>query len=792
MSLNGLCPLTAYVPQRLVTSDIVQPLILSLATLVISRYNIMALCMSCYELCVDLGKDEKAMSAFNDWFTVRNDQEPYSDTTPKLAGLVHFSWESFCNSLDQECPVCWTAWRHLRSSPSAMYREEVHPGFYIWVGDCRREGRRLGTWVLHFKYTWEKKETGSYVVSIKRTTKQHFDAEAAGSPLEDHIASDTTLNTIKGWISQCLDGHSKCRLRKQHTLDKSVPTRLVDVHDSQSKMWSLIETGDHDQDYTKYIALSHRWLDHTPQLLQSTYPHLRKGQSDDTVPPSYQDVFVLCRALGVRYVWIDSLCILQDSDADFYREAGTMANVYMNAICTLSICWESPNSGIFRHRNVRTIPRYSETYVASPTEPNNYAFVLDHFMWSLAVSRAQVNRRGWVFQERLLSRRILYLGNEELYWECDQIQACETALQKIPFGSEHLGRLNIVGYDAKQVHSLWMRLVERFMRLDLTFEKDRLIAISGIARFLFSRPGDEYIAGILRSNWIDHLLWCPALGSSISENPRDAVGPERFARRPIEAIPSWSWATCPGPIDWIFPHYNGGPTEIPELPRIWRAGRNCLAYLRDCSFVPVGDDMYGLPKSAALDLSCLLIPARFKECESKGEACKEIEAIEVNSDPNPEHGYLVSDGFLLPLPYPRSHRNGPAVINIPLRNCIPFIPTCYILPLTDSKYHGSTLMGGLIVQELSQRCAGSGTREFVRIGNYSIRRNPDESDTVSFGIYSAIAKEVLTGAADRDEVVEFKSKLGEYARWMREEIPLNRKTRKDVTVKAEWTTIRLT
>ncbi|KAM5356830.1 hypothetical protein ACJ41O_003476 [Fusarium nematophilum] len=99
-------------------------------------------------------------------------------------------------------------------------------------------------------------------------------------------------------------------------------------------MWSIVETNGDAEKYNKYVALSHRWSSDTPQLRQENWHLFKEGQPDDVLPRDYQDILSLCRRLEARYVWIDSLCIFQDSAEDFQREAATMMDVYMNAFFT--------------------------------------------------------------------------------------------------------------------------------------------------------------------------------------------------------------------------------------------------------------------------------------------------------------------------------------------------------------------------------------------------------------------------------------------------------------------------
>jgi hypothetical protein len=595
--------------------------------------------------------------------------------------------------------------------------------------------------------------------------------------LEGYIGSQRTFDIAKEWLSQCLEGHAKCRIREQQTLDGSIiPTRLVDVHDSHSKKWSVIETKNHDQDCSKYIALSYQRSDNTPQLQQDTHPSFQQGQSDDALPQSFQDIFVLCRALGVRYIWIDSLCIFQDSQEDFAREAATMSNVYMNALCTFSICWESPN-GVLGSRNSHVVTRWTDAEQGEVNDFDRHAFVQDHNEWAGSVYKSQINRRGWTLQEQLLSRRILYLGNEKLYWECDDLRACELE----PWGRSNIwedaARSNVVTKETTR-HGLWQDLVIRYMRMDLAFERDRLIAISGLSRFFFDGTDGEYLAGLRKSNWIHDLLWCPTLGSAISDDPRDEFGPEMFNRCPHDTVPSWSWASSPGPIIWTLKHHESDLDKIPELPDISQT-HVPLAYLHSTDLEPLANDICGQPQSATLELSCLLIPAQFKELNAKEDIFKPIE----DSYTIGHCVYMFTDGFVLPLPYPRSHRNQRALLTVPRDICEDFTPTCFIIPLVESKI-GHRMhdqwkhIAGLVVQS---RDDGKG---FVCIGSFSLERIVGQEDVEDFAVINALRKQIPV------EGNEFEVKLRTFAKdWT--DMTDKDLRRNDPATKGQWTTVHL-
>ncbi|GKU03647.1 tol protein [Fusarium langsethiae] len=607
----------------------------------------------------------------------------------------------------------------------------------------------------------------------------------------------------------------------------TVPTRLIDVHDHDSQTWSLMETKNH-QSYSKYIAVSHRWTEDTPRLLKDNYTSFQTGQHDKVVPRNYEDVFVLCRRLNIRYVWIDSLCIFQDSADDFLEEAATMTEVYANAFCTFSICWECPR-GFLRPRETRAIPRNGPLTEDSLKWSDRYVFVQDRRELHLAIGQAPVNRRGWVLQEQLLSPRVLYLGNDQFYWECDEGLLCETEPDCFHPQYNDYKRRSVLVDESRKLQA-WHSFVDQFMRLGLSFERDRLLAISGIARFLFSlrdkrlpdgsRPDSslrierkfgqtvEYFAGLQRAHWITDLLWYPDLGGRTTWQPKDTYyqrpGPESFKRRPDDIVPSWSWAACPGPIQWTLSSRDGIPIE--EFPK---HDGGPLACLRKSHFEPLGNDVYGLPKSASLDISCLLIQARYTELSGSEDVHIRSEKS-VNKATN-NYFEWHTDGFLLPLPYPQLHSDEQSVFITPVEPCDSFIATCFIMPLHKIRGPGEMMITGLIVQERSQ--ADCETREFVRIGSFTKNHTLHEhsrvnemdrvralfsihpvkdpivedrtKDRASMGVLNALLKNLPT---DGDE---FEQELHECTQGWKKEESLGTELEDSVTLKAEWATIRL-
>lgn len=177
-------------------------------------------------------------------------------------------------------------------------------------------------------------------------TQTHTETERR-YPIPNIHTPESIASLIRSWSNTCLNEHSKCKGRG--ITSSTVPTRLLDLGNTDSDQWNIVETKDNAEEYRAYVALSHRWAENTPKLLKNGDGYqLQRLYQNSQLPRDYQDIMSICRALPIRYLWIDSLCIFQDSDDDFHSEAGTMAHIYQNAFLTLSICWDYSAASLFR------------------------------------------------------------------------------------------------------------------------------------------------------------------------------------------------------------------------------------------------------------------------------------------------------------------------------------------------------------------------------------------------------------------------------------------------------------
>ena len=203
---------------------------------------------------------------------------------------------------------------------------------------------------------------------------------------------------------------------------KRIPTRLIDVGDTNNEKVHLWESG--NQDTVEWIALSHQWgpLPHYSTRRENLADHIA-GIKLEYLPATFKDAVLVTRALGCRYLWIDSLCIIQGNGGDFQHEAKHMEVYYSGAYCVIAAsCASGHYAGFLRERKKRD-------YVALRRDVDGSAHfyiceTIDNFKSD--VLEGALNRRGWVLQEHALARRTIFFSESQTYWECGHGVRCET------------------------------------------------------------------------------------------------------------------------------------------------------------------------------------------------------------------------------------------------------------------------------------------------------------------------------------------------------------------------------
>ncbi|KAI0522315.1 heterokaryon incompatibility protein-domain-containing protein [Xylaria bambusicola] len=355
--------------------------------------------------------------------------------------------------------------------------------------------------------------------------------------------SPSTWAIAKLWIKNCIDYHERCEMTRG-TLTR-LPTRLVYVGNDATTHPCLVD-GSHLAASTPYVTLSHRWGNQRFMTLNTrTKDIFYRSVPAAALTPTFKDAIEATLRLGYHYIWIDSLCIEQDSADDWAAESQRMGEYYSNSVCNLAASKASDDgSGCFVNRN----PLAAQPCLVRETWTNTSPQLTFHihdstYQFARTVHGCELGNRGWVIQETMLAPRTLYFGYDQVFWDCLGHRACEAyPAQWITQSSlNKIGRMPTYMYpnnshlDNKLSDFLrWETLIEDYSACSLTFpEKDKLIALSGIAK-AFGDPAD-YLAGLWRDNFCILLLWQPAKATTRHQN---------------FIAPSWSWASMDGSVEF--------------------------------------------------------------------------------------------------------------------------------------------------------------------------------------------------------------------------------------------------
>jgi hypothetical protein len=333
-----------------------------------------------------------------------------------------------------------------------------------------------------------------------------------------------------------------------------------------------------------YACLSHCWGSSQP--LRTTLANVDQYQTalpQEKMPQTFQDAIAVTNKLGIQYLWVDSLCIIQDSEEEWQREAARMSEIYANSAVTIAASLASDDSkGLF------SVPQDCFRSIAVNTTDANGEILTMFARKTLSHGHGSVPlplmSRAWVLQERLLSPRILHFTTEEIVWECMNQTTCECGCIRSlwspghePFDKDLLHEPALARASRADLRDKWHRIIEEYSRLSLTLERDRLPAVSGAARRFSFYIGGPYLVGVWQANLIKDLMW----------ERREPV--PQWKR--LKQVPTWSWASLYGQVMFD----RAITTEE-------------LAVVIDASCEPLrGDDPYGEVRGGSITLAGLLI-----------------------------------------------------------------------------------------------------------------------------------------------------------------------------------------
>ena len=406
----------------------------------------------------------------------------------------------------------------------------------------------------------------------------------------DQVPTDFAIGTARGirptldcketasFIEKCLNActikHNDCTRK----ISGFSPKRLLHVGCKHGTGFSDPYLVDGLNYQVLYVALSYCWgKTDFRRMTRLTLEQDQGGIDMKILPRTFQDAISVLRALGICYIWIDALCIMQDDRDDWKIEGAKMDQVYTHALFVLCITFgNDAHSGFLSHHPSPTEPnslilQARDAKRASYTESCLYSFegrkmsirVRVKLRHDAIVSQLltiinsdptmPVLSRAWCLQERLLAARTVHFTPKEMIWECSgatwcecqgseldafaqefHYMGCSSANSSTPLSSyKALFRRQFT--DKWYLTNLWQHTVSAYTWRDLTYQSDRLPALSGLAALFQTAKMGTYLAGLWHDKLAYYLHWRSARC-------------DRYVKRTSQ--PSWSWASTDGPIAW--------------------------------------------------------------------------------------------------------------------------------------------------------------------------------------------------------------------------------------------------
>ncbi|KAF9461033.1 heterokaryon incompatibility protein-domain-containing protein [Collybia nuda] len=382
----------------------------------------------------------------------------------------------------------------------------------------------------------------------KRITGSTLAIVPSSSPLPNrHVAaswsvstgSDATFDLAQQWLEQCISDHELCeeiRITPASSNRSAFPTYLVEVDQEGARL----RRSEDLPDRPKYLTLSHRWGGSRIFTLTSkNLSELLTKIPLYDLPKTFQDAVLVIRRLGYRYIWIDSLCIIQDSREHWETESAIMGDIYRGSTCTIAVLGATDgDSGFFKTRNPLCFQYYTfqlDSGEIFHLEPGNLKKSLGLTGYGSLVE--PLHERAWVMQERMLSPRTLFYGTFGLYWECvlkdaDVGNPQMTNYTGTKYAVHEACTLSVTGqFDQsyKVFWRMWTRVISMYNSCGLTYGTDKLVAIAGIVNLVESKTRLHSLAGLWKEYIFPELLW---FVEKPTTRPKD-----------VYQAPTWSWAS---------------------------------------------------------------------------------------------------------------------------------------------------------------------------------------------------------------------------------------------------------
>ncbi|OBS24684.1 hypothetical protein FPOA_05224 [Fusarium poae] len=378
----------------------------------------------------------------------------------------------------------------------------------------------------------------SFKVTI---TTCHIGTDTSQLPIWDckELTKEDRIKTIKSWYTECSSQHTGCKPSTH-----GCPRRLVQLGPEKYDL-RLIDTLSQPCGDIEYATLSYCWGTSRPFVTtKDNIGTLLQNIPAISLPRTFLDAIDIVWDLELRYIWIDSICIVQDDLQDWQREAASMKDVYASSSITISASdAQDSTQGCFVDH---TLDLWGGHDVGVHQMRGHFP---DKREFSIRFHKGDIRRRtklsnlstrGWTMQEQLLSSRVVHCMQPEIHWSCHcnyrtESQATFEGDRFKSFSWMFMPKVTT----EEEMQKLWLEWVADYSSRKLTVTRDRLGAMAGMVQYFGNKVGFTHLLGCWHETLVDELLWI---------RRGDTVHPSLA----LSQVPSWSWLTRVGEISFKF------------------------------------------------------------------------------------------------------------------------------------------------------------------------------------------------------------------------------------------------
>ncbi|KAF7951091.1 uncharacterized protein EAE97_002642 [Botrytis byssoidea] len=395
---------------------------------------------------------------------------------------------------------------------------------------------RYGDWLCHpeMENTYDQTAPDKFPVMAEPGRCRDW-LHIEQTPIE-RSPSGKVLRLTKEWIKKC-DSNTECAEHRKFSQNKVnfLPTRLLYLGDGT--------TGQCPQ-----IVEARDFLEIRSEIgRQHTLSKYKLGLPEHKIPQLFQDAIAVSRGIGIQYLWVDALCILQDVREDWEREAFMMSDIFYHSFITIGAatarsCHDSildPREDLsctlgFQSSLLKEVVGSYCIYLSKMSHKRPSDTDLSNSIWT---------NRGWVWQEQIMTQRLLVFGRKMVHLKCHGCIYSENGTVSNVFTSYILRASKF--HTTDMLTGDWEKWMNDFSGRQFTFPSDKLASVSGLAlafeRVLATRgQPPEYLAG----HWQDERFHISLQWTVTPENKvpfrnmiKDLYDPEKYC------APSWSWAS---------------------------------------------------------------------------------------------------------------------------------------------------------------------------------------------------------------------------------------------------------